>query len=43
MLMQFNAVWNTLGSIIGSIPTDVSTVVTFVFCSIGVVGILRSL
>lgn len=43
MLLEFQLVWNTLGSIISALPSDVVNSVVFVFCSIGVIGILRSL
>lgn len=43
MLAQFNEVWNTLGSIIGAIPSEIITVVSFVYCAIGVVGFFKTL
>lgn len=43
MLSDLSSVWSILGIIIGAIPADVTTAVAFVFCSIGIIGILRSL
>ena len=42
MLERFSVVWATFGDIISSFPDDVITVVAFIFCGIGVVGVLRS-
>lgn len=42
MLEHFSAVWVAFGDIISSLPDDIITVVAFVFCGIGIVGVLRS-
>lgn len=43
MSAEFREVWTVFESIISFMPGEVLTVVSYVFCSIGVVGILRSL
>lgn len=43
MLSQFRDVWKFLGDVISSIPSDVSTIVIFVFIGVGIIGILRSI
>ena len=43
MLSELSLVWETLNVILGAIPQDVSIAISFVFCSIGAIAILRSL
>ena len=42
MLERFTDVWSTFGDIISALPDDVVTVVAFVFCGVGIIGVLRS-
>lgn len=43
MLADFQNIWSVFGSILDMLPSEVTTVVVFYFCYIGVVGIVRSL
>lgn len=42
MLSEFRLVWDFFGSVISALPNDIVSVVSFVFCGVGVVGLLRS-
>lgn len=43
MLSAFLNFWNTLESIISALPGDITTVFSFLFCGICIIGMLRSL
>lgn len=43
MLSQFRIVWDFLGEVVSAIPSDITSVVSYVFVGIGIIGILRSL
>ena len=43
MVSSFLNFWNTLEAIVSAMPGEITTVVSFVFCGVCIIGMLRSL